>query len=108
MIDLVTIKQHCNIELDFNEDDNLLNIYMKMAAQYVSNVTRRTLYQSADSDEYKNDPRPLLIDELITGAMLQLIGHWYENRETINIGNITSEIPITTNSLLQPYIIYGV
>lgn len=108
MIDLGTIKQHCNIEIDFTDDDNLLNIYMKMAAQYVSNVTRRNLYYSTEDEDYKNDPQPLLVDELIIGAMLQLIGHWYENREAINIGNITSEIPITTNMLLQPYIIYGV
>lgn len=108
MIDLGTIKQHCNIEPTFTEDDNLLNIYMKMAIQYVSNVTRRNLYSSKDDENYKNDSQPLLVDELIIGAMLQLIGHWYENREAINIGNITSEIPITTNMLLQPYIIYGV
>lgn len=107
MIDLATIKQHCNIESTFTEDDNLLNIYKRMAAQYVSNVTRRNLYNSKDNDDYKNDPHPLLVDELIIGAMLQLIGHWYENREAINVSNLSSEIPITTSMLLQPYIIYG-
>lgn len=34
-------------------------------------------------------------------AMLLLIGHWYENREAVNIGNITSEIPFSVKSLLD-------
>lgn len=108
MIELAIVKQHCNIDPNFNEDDKLLGIYIKIATKYVENYTRRNLYQSAESEGFSEDPRPLLLDELVTGAMLQLIGHWYENREAINIGNITSEIPITTNSLLQPLIIYGV
>lgn len=36
----------------------------------------------------------------ITQAMLLLIGHWYENRETINIGNIVNEIPLAASALL--------
>lgn len=37
----------------------------------------------------------------IRQAMLLLIGHWYENREAINIGNIVSDIPLTVESLLM-------
>lgn len=39
----------------------------------------------------------------IRHAMLLLIGHWYENREAVNIGNIVSELPLAVNSLLAPY-----
>lgn len=108
MIDLAIVKQHCNIEPNFTEDDNLLTIYIKMAIQHIQNATRRKLYETVDSAGYKDDPNALLLDSIIIGAMLQLIAHWYENREAINIGNITSEIPLTTNTLLQSYIIYGV
>lgn len=43
------------------------------------------------------------VPEGIKQAMLLLIGHWFENRESINIGNIVTEIPETTNALLWPY-----
>lgn len=39
----------------------------------------------------------------IRHAILLLIGHWYTNREAVNIGNITSEIPMAVDALLQPY-----
>ena len=34
-------------------------------------------------------------------AMLLLVGHWYENRETVNIGNISAELPFATKALLD-------
>lgn len=37
----------------------------------------------------------------IRQAMLLLIGHWYENREAINVGNIVSDVPLTIESLLM-------
>lgn len=37
-------------------------------------------------------------------AMLLLIGHWYANRESVNVGNITSvEIAQTTSAILKQY-----
>lgn len=39
----------------------------------------------------------------IKSAMLLLIGHWYTNREAVNVGNITSEIPVAAPALLWPY-----
>lgn len=40
-------------------------------------------------------------------AILLLIGHLYENRETVNIGNIASELPLSTRSLLDTVKVYG-
>mgnify|MGYP001604634217 CR=1 FL=1 len=39
----------------------------------------------------------------IRSAMLLMIGHWYERREPVNIGNIVTPIPMTVESLLWPY-----
>lgn len=36
-------------------------------------------------------------------AILLLAGHWYENREAVNIGNITTELPMAVNALIAPY-----
>jgi uncharacterized phiE125 gp8 family phage protein len=39
----------------------------------------------------------------IRQAVLLLVGHWYENRATVNIGNITSIIPFTVDALIAPF-----
>jgi len=39
----------------------------------------------------------------IKQAMLLLIGHWYENRESVIIGTISSETPMAAKMLLNPY-----
>jgi uncharacterized phiE125 gp8 family phage protein len=36
-------------------------------------------------------------------AMLLLIGHWYANREPVNIGNIVAPLPMAVDALLGPY-----
>ena len=46
------------------------------------------------------------IPEPIRQAMLLLVGHWYENRETVNVDNSTSELPFTTQALLSPFRVY--
>ena len=39
----------------------------------------------------------------IRAAMKLLIGHWYANREAVNVGNITTELPMAVAALLAPY-----
>ncbi|MCW8918915.1 MAG: head-tail connector protein [Gammaproteobacteria bacterium] len=39
-------------------------------------------------------------------ALLLLVGHWYENREGVVIGTITSEVPIAVTSLLDKRRVY--
>lgn len=41
----------------------------------------------------------------IKNAMLLLIGHWYANREAVNVGNITTELPLGVASLLGPFMV---
>lgn len=36
-------------------------------------------------------------------AMLMLIGHWFANRETVNIGNITSSLPFGFDAMVSKY-----
>lgn len=44
----------------------------------------------------------------IRQALLLLIGHWYANRETVNIGNISSSLPFATEALLSSYRVWSV
>jgi uncharacterized phiE125 gp8 family phage protein len=50
--------------------------------------------------------QPGAIPEPIRQGMLMLIGHWYENRETVNVGNITTELPFATEMLWFPYRVF--
>lgn len=44
----------------------------------------------------------------IKQAILQILGHMYENRETVNIGNMVTEMPQTAQWLLHPYKFYNI
>jgi uncharacterized phiE125 gp8 family phage protein len=37
----------------------------------------------------------------IEEAMLMMIGHWYENRNSVNVGNIVTEMPLSAVYLLD-------
>ena len=39
----------------------------------------------------------------IRAAALLLIGHWYEHRSAVNVGNITSTLPFAVDALLAPF-----
>jgi uncharacterized phiE125 gp8 family phage protein len=39
----------------------------------------------------------------IRQAALLLVGHWYQNREAVNVGNITSALPFAVEALLAPF-----
>lgn len=39
----------------------------------------------------------------LKAAIKLLVGHWYQNREAVNVGNITSELPLTVPALLWPF-----
>ncbi|WP_231359846.1 head-tail connector protein [Escherichia coli] len=102
------VRSHCRIDDDFTCDDNLLEIYTGAAARYVETWTRRKLYKTNDEPGFADDADRLLLNDDVRTAMLLLIGHWYANREAVNIGNITSAVPFAVEALLQPYRIYGV
>lgn len=41
------------------------------------------------------------VPERIKAAMLLLVGHWFEHREEVNVGNVVNEVPFAANALLQ-------
>lgn len=46
---------------------------------------------------------PASVPEPIKLTMKLLLGHWYANREAVNVGNITSEYPQAVDALLWPF-----
>jgi uncharacterized phiE125 gp8 family phage protein len=43
------------------------------------------------------------VPEGIIQGLLLLIGHWYNNRESVISGTIAEELPLTTKALLDPW-----
>ena len=43
------------------------------------------------------------VPEPVKAALKLLVGHWYQNREPVNIGNITTPLPMTVDYLLSAY-----
>lgn len=39
----------------------------------------------------------------LVNAQLLLIGHWYQNREAVNVGGAPSEYPLGVEALMAPY-----
>lgn len=40
-------------------------------------------------------------------AILLLVGHWFENREAVAIGTITSEVPLAAQALMNRWTVYS-
>lgn len=43
------------------------------------------------------------VPEPLRQAILLLVGHWYENREAVNVGNIVTSVPFAVDALLSSY-----
>ncbi|EPA6640343.1 TPA: head-tail connector protein [Serratia marcescens] len=108
MLKLELVKEHCRLESDFTDDDSILNLYIGAASRYVETWTRRKMYESETSEGYADDHDSILLGDDVKAAMLLLIGHWYENRETVSVGQVATDIPFAAEALLQPYRIYGI
>ncbi|MCK6678252.1 head-tail connector protein [Enterobacter asburiae] len=99
---LETLRAQCRIDTDDDAEDNLLLLYFGAARKKAENLTNRKLYDS-ESDVPETDPYGLVIEDDILLALLLLVGHWYENREQVNVGNIVTTFPFGFDSLLEPY-----
>ncbi len=47
------------------------------------------------------------VPDSIRQAIYLLVGHWYANREAVNVGQPAHEVPLAVESLLYPHRIYN-
>lgn len=90
------IKQHLQIDNDYNGDDEYLMSLIEVAEEIVSQHINRPL-----SEYTPALPAP------IKQAILLLIGNYYSNREPIVIGVSVNKLPLSYEYLLSPYIKYS-
>lgn len=88
---LEEIKDYLHIDADFDDDDDLLEMLLEAAKQFIKEATGKEF-------EEENKLYKLLI--------LILISHYYEHREAVSDGTLT-EVPYTIKSLLTHLSIAG-
>ncbi len=93
-------KVQCRIDGDDPGDVQLLGLYIGAARRKAESYTNRNLY---DDSLPADDLDGLVIENDVKLALMLLVGHWYENREPVNVGNIVSTLPFGFESLLEPY-----
>lgn len=99
MLDLDLVKNHCNVDKFFLDDDKYLMTLI--------DVSKDTILAYIDqSDEnlakiYDSDQQEFKVSPLVQ-AQLLLIGHFYTNREAVSFG-VPNKVPFGFEYLLQPY-----
>ncbi len=106
LLTLNEIKMQCRLENDFTDEDQLLELLALAAEAKATTYLNRNLYKTNDEIPALDEDGMVITEDIRLG-LLMLIGHWYANRETVNVGNITSVLSFSTEALLQPYRIYG-
>lgn len=64
----------------------------------------RVMFEAGFNDPADNDTGSdpsLILPERLQQAMLLLIGHWFENRETVTIAATFSEVPVAMEALIE-------
>lgn len=101
MISLEQAKQH--LRVDFNDDDELIMLYIGAATEQIERHIQRKLIATEDERSGGDD---LLINDALKAAALLFVGNLYENREATT--DKPSELPLGYWSLIQPYRVMGV
>lgn len=101
LIDLALAKQHLRIDGNDAEDE-IIMLYLDAAQDAAEQFLGRKLYPQ-DAALPADDPNGLVIPASAKAAILLTLGHLYENREAVNVGNIVTEMPMGVQSLLWPY-----
>lgn len=100
MVSLDRVKQH--LRVDHGEEDELIQAYLASAAAYVGGYCDRQIVDPppAAGEEPIDPETQMLITKDVEQALLLIVGHWYNNREAVVIGTITSAMPMAVESLL--------
>lgn len=91
-ISLKRAKEHLRVTAD--DENALIRLYIKAAREYAEKYQNR-VFVSDDPDVEPAEPGALEV-----AAMLLIIGHLYENRETVVVGSSAISVPTGAISLL--------
>lgn len=99
MPQFLTVQQvKLNLKIDHDDEDFLISGLIEAAFDAFEQSTNRKLYAVNEHipDDVKNGIH--ITSSIIQGAHM-LIGHWYTNKESVAIGTISTEVPLSTEYL---------
>ena len=88
-------KKHVRAD-EFSDDDEYLHHLLDTAEESVVTMTRRTLGELTALG-HGEIPRPII------HAIMMLGAHWYNQRESVSVGQMT-EVPEALQALVKPYV----
>jgi uncharacterized phiE125 gp8 family phage protein len=90
----------------------LIEDALSPSAEWVFNASLPSLYERPDAIEVifvaGYGPAASDVPQAVIVAAKMLIAHLYENREPVNIGNITTNLPFAVDALIAPFRRVGV
>lgn len=89
------------LRVDSDAEDALIAAFITAAREFAERYENRMLAARSAEDVAGVDYFP--ISELEKAAILMFIGHLYENRETVVVGNAAVEMPLGAKRLLDMY-----
>ncbi|WP_295237892.1 head-tail connector protein [Veillonella sp.] len=84
-VELEKIKNFLRIDEDLTEDDDLIMSLTEAAQTIIEQMTGRT---------YDNS-------QLFTLAIMQLVGHWYENRSIYTTKTNIHDMPLSVQAIIN-------
>lgn len=90
------------------DDDVWIDVYVRAAEQLAIEFLNRNIYADqgaldAAIDADTAGEHPMVVNDLICAGILTLLGHLFENRESVVVGAPVAEVPMSTTFLLHPY-----
>lgn len=102
LVSLSQARAQVRLAEDETGEDTLLEGYIAAAERTCELRTGRFIDDAAIPAGSAVKPLDAGEQAVMRQAALLLIGHWFANRETVNVGNITSALPFGTQVLLDP------
>lgn len=101
LVDLTVARKHCRAD---EIDDELIAVYLDAAEQAATDYLNRRVYASKQALEDADDDTGIVLNGVITAAILLTCGHLYANREDVVVGAMAAvQIPGGARDLLRPH-----
>jgi hypothetical protein len=101
MLDIDVLKTH--LRVDSGDEDAYIESLASAAIGYAQKHTGRVFYETTTELESAKDKTGVVIDDMLKEGVLLLVGHWYNAREAVNIGNIVANIPMSAGAIFDLY-----
>jgi len=92
---LDALKEH--VYVDFDDDNEELERLLFGAQDHIERLLGFKIEKRFDVNKGDEIPAALIV------AVCQLAAHWFEHRENVITGTITSNLPMTVNDIIREY-----